>query len=313
MHILQNYGETEPTYDGNAYAFSSTYHDGQLKLFAHHATAPTTQYGQPEYHMTQIGAHALTHNRQSFVAGATAFRNARDLAQSHRNSFIEAANTRASQAGVSGQEDVEPDEDAVYNPDCVNYHNNYDAWQDADEALQQHVTETSYYAAFDDPVPEGVPQYLYSEDNYHSQELSQDSTALDIDNPSMSFTSSFTTASTERARSKRPRQSDSPPSKKGQTSKQRARNEVSQHAPDLSTEALAESGSSKSHWVEAYMHKSKVCFGNLKGQEVKTESSEWTAQMVDGVQCFCWTSSRSGRTFWTRKLPKEAKQKGRKH
>ncbi|KID95607.1 hypothetical protein MAJ_08466, partial [Metarhizium majus ARSEF 297] len=177
MHALQNYGEAEPTYDGNAYAFSSTYHDGQLKLFAHHATAPT-QDGRPEYHMTQLKGYALTSDRETFVAGATAFRNARDLAQSHRNSFIKAANTRASQAGVSGRADVEaPDEDPTYDPDSVN-HDSYDDWQDADEALQQHVAETSNYAAYNDTMPEGMPQYLYSEDDYYSQELSQDSDGL---------------------------------------------------------------------------------------------------------------------------------------
>ncbi|KAH7137578.1 hypothetical protein EDB81DRAFT_844130 [Dactylonectria macrodidyma] len=35
MHALQNYGKEEPEYDSNAYSFSSTYHDGTLKLFAH--------------------------------------------------------------------------------------------------------------------------------------------------------------------------------------------------------------------------------------------------------------------------------------
>ncbi|KAH0592443.1 hypothetical protein MHUMG1_09829 [Metarhizium humberi] len=32
MHALQNYKLAEPTYDGNAYTYSSTYHDGTLKL-----------------------------------------------------------------------------------------------------------------------------------------------------------------------------------------------------------------------------------------------------------------------------------------
>ncbi|KAH7129629.1 hypothetical protein B0J13DRAFT_452806 [Dactylonectria estremocensis] len=69
MHALQNYGETEPAYDGNAYTYSSTYHDGTLKLYGHHVTAPTTA-GGPEYHMTQAGAYALTHSRKAFVKQA---------------------------------------------------------------------------------------------------------------------------------------------------------------------------------------------------------------------------------------------------
>lgn len=38
MHSLQTYGEEKPSYDGNAHAFSSTYHDGTLKMYTHHVT-----------------------------------------------------------------------------------------------------------------------------------------------------------------------------------------------------------------------------------------------------------------------------------
>ncbi|KAH6618360.1 hypothetical protein B0J18DRAFT_371554 [Chaetomium sp. MPI-SDFR-AT-0129] len=95
MHALQNYSIKRPTFDGNAYTYSSTYLYGHLKLFAHHSTA--TPDGLPEYHMTQVGAYSLTGNRDAFVEGATAFRNARDVAQRHRDSFIQTANTRACQ------------------------------------------------------------------------------------------------------------------------------------------------------------------------------------------------------------------------
>ena len=49
IHSLQNYGAEEPEYDGKAYTFSSIYHGGTLKLYAHHVTAPTTEGGRPEY------------------------------------------------------------------------------------------------------------------------------------------------------------------------------------------------------------------------------------------------------------------------
>lgn len=42
MHALQTYRVDEPVYDGKAYTFSSTYHDGTLKLYPHFMTAPTT-------------------------------------------------------------------------------------------------------------------------------------------------------------------------------------------------------------------------------------------------------------------------------
>ena len=45
MHTLQNYRQTELIYDGSAYTYSSTYHDGNLKLYAHHVTAPAAPEG----------------------------------------------------------------------------------------------------------------------------------------------------------------------------------------------------------------------------------------------------------------------------
>ncbi|KAF3768323.1 hypothetical protein M406DRAFT_240293, partial [Cryphonectria parasitica EP155] len=92
MHSLQNYGQEEPVYDSKAYTYSSTYHDGLLQLFAHHATAPATSGGQPEYHINKIRIFAMTDMRETFVQGAAAYRNLRDLATQQRATFIEAAN-----------------------------------------------------------------------------------------------------------------------------------------------------------------------------------------------------------------------------
>lgn len=94
MHQLQNYGQEEPIYDDKTYAFSSTYHNGQLTLYAHHLTAPSTRGGQSEYNMTQLDAWSMTGNNQSFIGGVTAFRNLRDLAKQHRDVFIQDANFR---------------------------------------------------------------------------------------------------------------------------------------------------------------------------------------------------------------------------
>jgi hypothetical protein len=48
--------------------------------------------------MTQLKSYAMTSDRETFQTGATAFRNLRDLAESHRNSFIEEANHAARHA-----------------------------------------------------------------------------------------------------------------------------------------------------------------------------------------------------------------------
>ncbi|XP_044722090.1 uncharacterized protein HRG_05005 [Hirsutella rhossiliensis] len=108
MQDLQKYGEAEPIYDGNAYTYSSTYYagTGTLQLYAHHATAPSTVEGRPEYHMTQIDTWGMTGNVDAFRRGATAFRNARYVANRHRNAFIRTANARAAQAARLVQEDI---------------------------------------------------------------------------------------------------------------------------------------------------------------------------------------------------------------
>ncbi|KAK2598209.1 hypothetical protein QQS21_005686 [Conoideocrella luteorostrata] len=87
MHSLQNYGEEELVFDGKAHALSSTYHDGMLKMYAHHVTGAAAEGERPEYHMTQIGGWQMTGDIDAFRCGATAFRNARDLAQQQRETF----------------------------------------------------------------------------------------------------------------------------------------------------------------------------------------------------------------------------------
>ncbi|OAA42070.1 hypothetical protein NOR_04919 [Metarhizium rileyi] len=97
MHALQNYKLSKPEYDGNAYSFSSTYHDGTLKLYAHHVTAPVSAGGAQVYHMTKIRGFDMTDNRATFVEGATVFRNARKVAKEYRDRFIQAANKKAAE------------------------------------------------------------------------------------------------------------------------------------------------------------------------------------------------------------------------
>lgn len=101
MHSLQNYGVDEPVYDGKAYSFTNTYHDGTLKIYTTHPTAPTTADGEPRYHMTQVDSFAMTGNIRTFREGATAYRNARDLASTHRKSFVGQANTVAATVPVT--------------------------------------------------------------------------------------------------------------------------------------------------------------------------------------------------------------------
>ncbi|KUI73410.1 hypothetical protein VM1G_08894 [Cytospora mali] len=115
MHSLQNYGVEELVYNGQPYTYSATYHNGTLQLYAHHITAPSTPHSRPEYHMTELAAYALNNKRETFVEGVTAFRNARDMAKQHRDTFIEAANSKHYTRLVSAYENLEhpslPDSD----------------------------------------------------------------------------------------------------------------------------------------------------------------------------------------------------------
>ena len=95
MHALQCYGQAEPTYDNKAYTYSSTYHDGTLKMYTHHLTKPSRADESPQYYMSQVDSYALTGNVNNFRKGVGAFRNARDLAREQRDILIDQANAVA--------------------------------------------------------------------------------------------------------------------------------------------------------------------------------------------------------------------------
>ena len=198
IHGVQNHSKEEATYDSNAYMFSSIYHDGQLKLYAYHMTAPKAPGGRPECHMTQLRTFSMTDTRETFVQGATAFRNARDLEKRYRDTFIQDANARASQSQTVAAQN--PARTHNSDPEPVD-RTDYLAAQDADDALQQHIADTTHYNcnSEDDDETSVIPHYLFAEDD--SQEPSQNSVAPGIDEPSMSFQSSFTSSVTSGSKS----------------------------------------------------------------------------------------------------------------
>ena len=99
MHKLQNFGADEPVYDNSAYSFPCTYQDSYLQIYSTHPTKPLTLGAQPEYHMTLLKAYALKSDKETFIKGATAYR---DLAMTDRDDFIDQANQRARQMPASG-------------------------------------------------------------------------------------------------------------------------------------------------------------------------------------------------------------------
>ncbi|KUI61908.1 hypothetical protein VP1G_09048 [Cytospora mali] len=86
-------------------------------MYAHYATAPAIPDGRPEYHMAQVRTFGMTDTRETFVEGAKAFRNARDLAKQHRDTFIQAANSRYNTRLASAQEDLVTSTERYFIPD----------------------------------------------------------------------------------------------------------------------------------------------------------------------------------------------------
>ncbi|KAM3497510.1 hypothetical protein MY10362_009142 [Beauveria mimosiformis] len=159
MHSLRTYGEGELSYDGNAHTFSSTYHDGTLKMYAHHVTGPT-----PEYHMTQIDSWGMTGNIDTFRRGATALRNARDLARRQRGTLIQAANARASEAELAT---ATGHTDQIYES----------TWHDSHDDLQQHIAESCVEVHENCGEAIATPRHSYDSDEfedhgYHTGEAS---------------------------------------------------------------------------------------------------------------------------------------------
>ncbi|EER39904.1 conserved hypothetical protein [Histoplasma capsulatum H143] len=98
MDALQSYRQDEPISDNNTYTLTSTYHGGQLKMYATHIGKPDDPNSRPEYFMTQLNGWCMTGNLDTFRQGASAYRNARDWAKEQRDGFIRAANEKHSEA-----------------------------------------------------------------------------------------------------------------------------------------------------------------------------------------------------------------------
>ena len=92
INALQSYGQAEPQFDGNAYAFSSIYHNGQLKIYTSHPAPPANPGGRIDYHMNHLRSFAMGDTEETFRTGATWYRNSIDLAKEMRDEAIRGAN-----------------------------------------------------------------------------------------------------------------------------------------------------------------------------------------------------------------------------
>ncbi|KAM3521642.1 hypothetical protein NHJ13051_006112 [Beauveria bassiana] len=305
MHTLQAYGEEtpeetgNPIYDGNAYVFSSTYHDGTLKIYTHHVTAPTAEGSRPGYHMTQVRTFGMTDTRETFIAGATAIRNARDLARQRREDFLQAA-----KAKVSQQQPFTTVENGVQLQGGHLVHGSpedseNEVWQDAHDDLQQHIAETHSEVNEEHDDAPVTPQQQSSSDS--SDDSAHHATASVTDNSSTSFVSSLTSNSnTDSTRPKRSRPSASSPTQGSRSPKSRSRFTTNRNA------ALREPGPSESvisYWIQTYGYEEKVLFRNPEGQEIETDLKDWKQETINGAQYFYWQCPKSGRVFGAKEWP----------
>ncbi|KAF2175812.1 hypothetical protein K469DRAFT_763375 [Zopfia rhizophila CBS 207.26] len=102
IHSLRNYGRDEPVYNGNGNTFTATYDPGTgiLQMYVTQVTASNRPEPPVEYHTTKLGSWNLKDDKESFVRGVTAFRNARDLVKELRDRVIEEANAKARELAV---------------------------------------------------------------------------------------------------------------------------------------------------------------------------------------------------------------------
>jgi hypothetical protein len=240
--------------------------------------------------MTKIRGFDLTDSRDTFVEGAGALRNTLDFAEQRRNDFIRAVNVRASQprTTVAGQErttaEIQPLEDS------------------ADELAPspRYTTQIQHDEDSLDDLALSPPGYLYEGDD------SQDPSAVD---PPTSLTTSF--ASSFGPYQSRPKRQRSPRSDavEGHTSKARSRNTREAKSSAITTGPVV-AGTGESFQVRTYRKKGKLCFLNLREQEIKTEARDWIEQASgDGSKRFYWQSPKSGRVFWTAVLATDPEMK----
>lgn len=183
----------------------------------------------------------MTDARETCVQGVTAFRNVRDLAKRHRDSFIASANAKARQSAeiplggddLTGTTEVPHDQESSSDEfvDCEDTGS-----QDVERPLlPADVDENS--ASQDDAR---LPQYLYEEDDQQSKLAASLDTVEHLTSATASFTSSFTA---DGLTSKRSAATRSPPSSPRRHKRHLAKKSAKGRKPALTTPASASTAS----------------------------------------------------------------------
>ncbi|KUI61987.1 hypothetical protein VP1G_11362 [Cytospora mali] len=169
--------------------------------------------------MTQVRSFGMTDTREAFVEGAKVFRNARDLAQDHRDAFIQTANAKA-RGEASATSDILTSTAAVQNTAL-----SPNKLVDLEESPESRDVHDGMFSPLFRQDPDDdlatphngntvLPSCLH-EDDQHDKSL--DSLSVDATEREASVVTSLTSSITSgndteshRARSKRNRNSNSP-------------------------------------------------------------------------------------------------------
>ena len=92
---VESFGSDAIIYNDQAHCISITFDGDLLRIFSHHAARPARLGSKPRCYMYQLASYAMTSDRESFVAGAAAFRNARNFAVKYLAICIKKANEKA--------------------------------------------------------------------------------------------------------------------------------------------------------------------------------------------------------------------------
>ncbi|KAI1839551.1 hypothetical protein JX266_014237 [Neoarthrinium moseri] len=103
MHRILCYKDSEPAFDNKGRILTTTYHDGQLKMYTIYVKKSDRPDNRPEYVPAPLGAYALTGDADSCRRGINAYRQGLDWAKEQRDEAIKQANLRA---GSSTEGDI---------------------------------------------------------------------------------------------------------------------------------------------------------------------------------------------------------------
>jgi hypothetical protein len=93
MHSLHSYNRSEPVYDNKIHTLSAVYDakKGELHIYGHSIAQPN---GKTEFYTFEVGSWTMATDRDSYVQGLTALKNAEEWTEDVREKAIEDANRR---------------------------------------------------------------------------------------------------------------------------------------------------------------------------------------------------------------------------